>query len=144
MSAREGSDRQRRESVAVRPLQRPGRPKSEWNRSTLPESSVVKLNADLLAFEALPGYIAITKAFKLVLREEAGGWQKNARRVNSTRVPLLVYYRGRPQWRQDREGLVSKDLKRVGALVPLGQKRTVWIRTCNLFLTKRTALTTEP
>jgi hypothetical protein len=44
----------------------------------------------------------------------------------------------------EREGLASEDLKRVGALVPLGQKRAVWIRTGNLSLLKRTALTIEP
>ncbi len=44
---------------------------------------------------------------------------------------------GRPWWLLEREGLVS-----VGALKPLGQKHTVWIRTGNL--TKCTALTTEP
>jgi hypothetical protein len=54
----------------------------------LPESRVVKVNADLLAFEPLPIYIGITKQFKLGLREEAGVWQKNARRKLSTSVPL--------------------------------------------------------
>ena len=54
-------------------------PKSVWNRCALPESRVVKVNADLLAFEPLPIYIAFTNPFKLGLREEAGGWQKNAR-----------------------------------------------------------------
>ena len=44
----------------------------------------------------------------------------------------------------EREGLASEDLKRVGALVPLGQKRAVWIRTGNLSLVKRNALTIEP
>ena len=39
--------------------------KALWNRCALPESRVVKVNADLLAFEALPNYIAITTAFKL-------------------------------------------------------------------------------
>ena len=59
-------------------------PKSVWNRCALPESRVVKVNADLLAFEHLPIYIAITSTtpFKLGLREEAGGWQKNARKVD--------------------------------------------------------------
>jgi hypothetical protein len=52
------------------------------------ETRVVKVNADLLAFEPLPIYIGITKTFKLGLREEAGVWQKNARRVDSTSVPL--------------------------------------------------------
>jgi hypothetical protein len=61
----------------------------------LPESRVVKVNADLLAFEPLPIYIGITKQFKLGLREEAGGLQKNARRKLSTRVPLL-YTVGQP------------------------------------------------
>ena len=51
---------------------------------------------------------------------------------------------GRPSWLLEREGLVSEDLKRVGALKPLGQKHTVWFRTGNLSLAKRTALTTEP
>ena len=51
---------------------------------------------------------------------------------------------GRPSWLLEREGLVSEDLKRVGALKPLGQKHTVWNRTGNLSLAKRTALTTEP
>ena len=44
----------------------------------------------------------------------------------------------------EREGLVSEDLKSVGALVPIGQMCAVWIRTRNLSLTKRNALTTEP
>ncbi len=52
----------------------------------MPESRVVKENADLLAFEPLPIDIGITNSFKLGLREEAGVWQKNARRVNSTSV----------------------------------------------------------
>ena len=52
-----------------------GYPKSVWNRCSLPESRVVKVNADLLAFEPLPIYIAITNPFKLGLREEAGGWR---------------------------------------------------------------------
>ena len=39
---------------------RKGYPKALWNRCALPESRVVKVNADLLAFEALPNYIAIT------------------------------------------------------------------------------------
>ena len=38
----------------------------------------LKVNADLLAFEALPNYIAITKTFKTASVEEAAGWQKNA------------------------------------------------------------------
>jgi hypothetical protein len=54
-------------------------PKALWNRCALPESRVVKVNADLLAVEPLPIYIAITTPFKLGLREEAGVWQKNAR-----------------------------------------------------------------
>jgi hypothetical protein len=58
---------------------RKGYPKALWNRCALPESRVVKVNADLLAVEPLPIYIAITNPFKLGLREEAGGWQKNAR-----------------------------------------------------------------
>jgi hypothetical protein len=47
--------------------------------------------ADLLAFEPLLIYIAITTPFKMGLREEVGVWQKNARRVDrdSTTVPLL-------------------------------------------------------
>jgi hypothetical protein len=44
----------------------------------LPESRVVKVNADLLAFEPLSIYIGITKSFKLGLREEVGDWKKNA------------------------------------------------------------------
>jgi hypothetical protein len=40
--------------------------------------------------------------------------------------------------------LVSEDLKSVGAPKPLGQKHTAWIRTGNLSLIKRNALTTEP
>ena len=109
----------------------------------------------MLAVEPLPTYIAFTKTFKLGLFEEAGGWQKNARRVNSTSVPLFVQCRasskrrscplgGRPPWLLEREGLASEDLKRVGALMPLGQKRAVWIRTGNLSLIKHNALTTEP
>ncbi len=46
--------------------------------------------------------------------------------------------------RWERDGLGSEDLKSVGASLPLGQKHTVWIRTGNLSLTKRNALTTEP
>jgi hypothetical protein len=61
----------------------------------LPESRVVKVNANFLAFEPLPIYIAITTPFKLGLHEEAGGWQKNARIVNKTSVPLL-YTVGQP------------------------------------------------
>ena len=57
----------------------PDSAKSLWNRCSLPESRVVKVHADLLAFEALPIYIAITTPFTMGLREEAGGWQKNAR-----------------------------------------------------------------
>ena len=38
----------------------------------------------------------------------------------------------------------SEDLKSVGAPLPLEQKHTFWIRTGNLSLTKRNALTTEP
>ena len=68
-------------------------PKALWNRCALPESRVVKVNADLLAFEPLPIYIAITTPFKLGLREEAGVWQKNARRASSTSVPLFVHCR---------------------------------------------------
>ncbi len=41
------------------------------------------------------------------------------------------------------EGLVSEDLKRVGAHKPLGQKHTAWIRTGYLSLIKCNALTTE-
>jgi len=67
-----------------------GYPKSVWNRCALPESRVVKVNADLLAFEPLPIYIAITNPFKLGLREEAGGWQKKACPSTSTSVPLLA------------------------------------------------------
>jgi hypothetical protein len=48
---------------------------------------------------------------------------------------------GKPTGRMERESLASEDLKRIGALVPLGQKRAVWIRTGNLSLLKRTALT---
>jgi hypothetical protein len=44
----------------------------------LPESRVVKVNADLLAFEPLPIDIGITMSFKLGLREEVGDWKKNA------------------------------------------------------------------
>jgi hypothetical protein len=54
----------------------------------LPDSRVVKVNADLLAIEPLSIYIAITKPFKMVLREEVGVWQKNACRVKSTSLPL--------------------------------------------------------
>ena len=46
---------------------RKGYPKALWNRCALPESRVVKVNADLLAFEPLPIYIAITTPFKLGL-----------------------------------------------------------------------------
>ena len=38
----------------------------------------------------------------------------------------------------------SEDLKRVRVLSPLGQKHTAWIRTSNLPVVKRNALTTEP
>ncbi len=68
-------------------------PKAVWNRCSLPESRVVKVklvNADLLAYEPLPIYIAFTNPFKLGLREEAGGWQKNARRDITASVPLLA------------------------------------------------------
>ena len=77
-------------------------PKSVWNQCALPESRVVKVNADLLAFEALPIYIAITNPFKLGLREEAGGWQKNARPGAWTSVPLFVHCRKEvlASWRQ--------------------------------------------
>ena len=70
-------------------------PKSVWNRlgCALPESRVVKVNADLLAFEPLPIYIAITTPFKLGLREEARGWQKNAGGELSASVPLFVHCR---------------------------------------------------
>ena len=68
-------------------------PKSVWNRCALPESRVVKVNADLLAIEPLPIYIGITMSFKLGLHEEAGVWQKNARRLESTSVPLFVHCR---------------------------------------------------
>ena len=109
----------------------------------------------MLAVEPLPTYIAFTKSFKLGLLEEVGGWQKNARPELWASVPLFVQCRasskrrscplgGRPPWRLEREGLASEDLKRVGALMPLGQKRAVWIRTGNLSLIKRNALTTEP
>ncbi len=40
--------------------------------------------------------------------------------------------------------LGSEDLKSVGAPLPLEQKHTVWIRTGNLSLIKRNALTIEP
>ena len=52
---------------------------------------------------------------------------------------------GRPSCLLEREGLVSKDLKleSVGALKPLGQKHTTWIRTGNLSLTKCNTPTTE-
>ena len=67
-------------------------PKALWNRCSLPESRVVKVNADLLGFEPLHIYIAFTKSFKLGLRhgDEAGGWQKNARRDITASVPLLA------------------------------------------------------
>ena len=89
------------------------------------------------------------------LLEEAGDWQKNARGELSTSVPLFVQSRvsskrrscplgGRPPWRLEREGLASEDLKRVGALTPLGQKHTAWIGTGNLSVMKRTAPATEP
>ena len=65
-----------------------GYPKALWNRCALPESRVVKVNADLLAVEPLPIYIEITKQFKLGLREEAGVWQKNAGGELSASVPL--------------------------------------------------------
>ncbi len=55
----------------------------------MPESRVVKVNADLLAFEPLPIYIGVTKQFKLGLREESGVWQKIAGGEVSARVPLL-------------------------------------------------------
>jgi len=51
---------------------------------------------------------------------------------------------GRPPWRLEGAGLASEDLKRAGALTPLGQKHTGWIWTGNLPLIKRNALTTEP
>ena len=51
---------------------------------------------------------------------------------------------GRPSCLLEREGLVSEDLKSVRAPKPLGQKLAVWIRTCNLSLTKRNALANEP
>jgi hypothetical protein len=44
----------------------------------LPESRVVKVNADLIAFEPSSIYIGITKSFKLGLREEVGDRKKNA------------------------------------------------------------------
>ena len=66
---------------------RKGYPKALWNRCALPESRVVKVNADLLAVEPLP---AITKTLELGLLEEAGGWQKNARRDITASVPLLA------------------------------------------------------
>jgi hypothetical protein len=40
--------------------------------------------------------------------------------------------------------LGAEDLKSFGAPLPLEQKHTVWIRTGNLSLTKRNALTTVP
>ena len=51
---------------------------------------------------------------------------------------------GKPTGPMEREDLASEALNRVGALVPLGQKRAVWIRTGILSLLKRTALTIEP
>jgi hypothetical protein len=56
----------------------------------LPESRVVEVNADLLAFEPLPIYIAITTPFKLGLREEVtvGDRKKNACPDPWTSVPL--------------------------------------------------------
>ncbi len=51
---------------------------------------------------------------------------------------------GRPPWRLEGAGWASEDLKRAGALTPLGQKHTGWIWTGNLTLVKRNALTTEP
>ena len=51
---------------------------------------------------------------------------------------------GRPSCLLQREGLVSEDLKSVGAPKPPGQKHTTLIRTGNLSLTKRNALTIEP
>ncbi len=59
---------------------------------------------------------------------------------NSRSCPLW----GRPPPQQVRAGLVSKDLKRVGAHMPLGQKHTAWIRTGNLWHIKSNTLTTEP
>ena len=95
--------------------------------------------------EPLPIYIAITKTFKLDLLEEAGDWQKNTHggvspefhfgRLSKRRSSPI---RGRPPWLLEREGLVSEDLKRVGALKPLGQKHTVWNRTGNLSLQSAT------
>jgi hypothetical protein len=40
--------------------------------------------------------------------------------------------------------LASEEIKRISALTPLGQKGTVWIRTGNLSITKRNALTIQP
>ncbi len=51
---------------------------------------------------------------------------------------------GRPPWRLEGAGLASDDLKRAGALTPLGQKHTDWFWTGNLTLIKRNTLTTEP
>ncbi len=51
---------------------------------------------------------------------------------------------GRPPWQLEGAGLASEDLKRAGALTPLGQKHTGWIWTGILPLIKRNALTTEP
>ena len=59
----------------------------------MPEFRIVKIDADLLAVEPLPIYIAITNPFKLGLREEAGGWQKNASLDPLTSVPLFVHCR---------------------------------------------------
>jgi hypothetical protein len=44
----------------------------------------------------------------------------------------------------ERDGLGSEDLKSIGAPLPLEQNHTVWIRTGNLSLIKRNALTIEP
>jgi hypothetical protein len=65
----------------------------------------------------------------MMLMEAAGGWQKNARRLESTSVSLFVQCRpsrvllseplgGRtPAWgRQEREGLACEDLKRVESI----------------------------
>jgi hypothetical protein len=48
----------------------------------------VKVNADLLAFEPLPIYIAITTPFKLGLREEVEDSKNNACPDPCTSVPL--------------------------------------------------------
>jgi hypothetical protein len=59
--------------------------KSVWNRCNLPESRVVKVNADLLALEPLPIYIG---NLELQIRSEVGDWKKNACPDPWTSVPL--------------------------------------------------------